>query len=649
MRGWAITAATGALALLLVACSAGGPPAPSTDYTGPSPPGAVARLGRGSITTSAFSPDGKYLVVGGKVGLYLHEVATLAEVWRIPSTSAVTAVAFSRDGALIAAGLEDGKLALVDAAQGRLSSSVEGPSGVTALAWTPEEHEAVALLAVGLSDGQVFVWSIAREGETLSPALAGALDPQPGPVTALAYSADGSLLAAGSLLGGIQLWEAWTGLPLGALEGHRRNTAVTGLSWAPDGQMLVSGGRDGQVIVWDTAAREARQTLSPGGGDVLSVAYAGDGETFVSLSEDGTVTVWETATGAARLSLPALAGQPTSGASSADGTRLAAATASGTLGVWDISRASGAEQPLQMRAGYAPPHEGVDAVAWSPDGTRLATGAGRHVLIWDAKTNALIRPLDGHTSPVTSLAWSPDGRRLVSGSRDRTLIIWDVGAGEALRTLSGHSDAVASVAWSPDGRRLASAGSLDDSVIVWDARSGEALQTLHSGEEGIWSVAWSPDGGAVAAGTTWGEVLLWHADGSPDEEPFGLLVGHTGWVTSLAWSPDGSQIAAGSADATVMIWDTSNADRLQTLGGHSHVIRAIAYSPDGTRIASVSQDRTVVVQDATAAPGGGQPGRSRQVLAGHTDRVASVAWSPDGTRLASGSDDGTVIVWDMTP
>jgi hypothetical protein len=113
----------------------------------------------------------------------------------------------------------------------------------------------------------------------------------------------------------------------------------------------------------------------------------------------------------------------------------------------------------------------VVSVAFSPDGTRLATAGGedKTVKVWDVATGQEVRTLKGHMGAVVSVAFSPDGTRLASASSDKTVKLWDVDSGQELRTLKAHTDRVRSVAFSPDGTRLASAGA-DGTIKLWDAR-----------------------------------------------------------------------------------------------------------------------------------------------------------------------------------
>ncbi len=115
------------------------------------------------------------------------------------------------------------------------------------------------------------------------------------------------------------------------------------------------------------------------------------------------------------------------------------------------------------------------AVAWSPDGTRLAVADGTRIWLYDADLHPL-GALEGHTEAVRALAWSPQSDRLASASLDDTVRVWDVASRQPLTVFTGHGDWVFAVAWSPDGTHLVSGGA-DDQVRVWDARdqAGMAL------------------------------------------------------------------------------------------------------------------------------------------------------------------------------
>ncbi len=85
--------------------------------------------------------------------------------------------------------------------------------------------------------------------------------------------------------------------------------------------------------------------------------------------------------------------------------------------------------------------------------------------IWDATTGASIRSITGHTFYVTTVAYSPDGTKIASGSAN-TVHIWDAATGTSMKTLTGHTGTVWSVAFSPDSSRIVS-GSDDNPVRIW--------------------------------------------------------------------------------------------------------------------------------------------------------------------------------------
>lgn len=639
--------ALGALAGALLLAGCAGLPEPDlvrTSYIGPTPPGGETRLGRGSVSALAFSPDASALAVGGAVGLYLYDVETLDTLWSIASAAPVTSAAFSPDGVLLAAGLDDGSVSLLSTADGSLLASLTpsrtSASRVDALAWSAEDVERGSLLAAGYGDGTLAVVNFKRAEGRLRYNILQNVERLAAGATALAYSPNGALLAAGDRSGAIVLWDAWSAQNLGRLDGHE--AAVSSLDWSPDGTTLLSGGRDGRVITWDAIDAAPLHVMEEHESAVLAVTFAEDGRTFGSISESGTIITWQAPGPEPQRVFANVAGRPGIAAWSPGAAWLAEVTADGQLALWDLERIEVGQVPTEQFVGHTTSADRATAVAWSPAGDRLASGSGRRVLIWDPEQTEPLRTLEGHSGLVHTLAWSPDGGLLASGSGDRTVIVWDARTGAIEHTLSGHTGGVTGVAWSPDGARLASVGSVDDNVLLWDARSGEQVAALHGRQKGVWSVTFSPDGSALAVGTSEGDVLLWATDAATGAAPYETLRGHLDWVSSLAYSPDGTYLAAGSGDTLVLVWNLATGDRLAPLAGHHAPVRGLAFSPDGARLASVGLDKNVRLWRLAGA--GVQAG---PVLAGHSAGVDAVDWAPDGAALASGSDDGTVIVWDV--
>src|SRR5205823_3620360 len=119
--------------------------------------------------------------------------------------------------------------------------------------------------------------------------LAANLRASPGMLPALAWSADGRSLAAGSVIGSVQVWDAGTAKPVRELTGGER--AVWAVAFSPDGTRIVGGGDDRAARVWDANTGQLIDTLR---GHTLTVRVAGfapDG-TVVTGGDDGSVRFW---------------------------------------------------------------------------------------------------------------------------------------------------------------------------------------------------------------------------------------------------------------------------------------------------------------------------------------------------------------------
>ena len=214
---------------------------------------------------------------------------------------------------------------------------------------------------------------------------------------------------------------------------------------------------------------------------------------------------------------------------------------------------------------------GVNAVAWSPDGKRIASGS-YDVQVWDAANGGNVFIYRG--SGVNAVAWSPDGKRIASGNADSTVQVWDAANGGNVYTYRGHPLAVNAVAWSPDGKRIASGG-WDGSLQVWDAANGGNVYTYrgHTGE--VSSIAWSPDGKRIASGDKGfrSTVQVWDAANGGN-----VCTYHGSGAYAVAWSPDGKRIASGNADSTVQVWDAANGGNVYTYhgsGAYAVVVNAL--------------------------------------------------------------------------
>lgn len=320
-----------------------------------------------------------------------------------------------------------------------------------------------------------------------------------------------------------------------------------------------------------------------------------------------------------------------------------------------LTRGDSSQQETEAEPGPEPlyvlqGHTGdVNGIAFSPDGTMLASGSSDDtVILWDMETGERLRTLRGHDFPggdVFSVTWSPDGTLLASGSDDKTVIVWDVGTGEPLRTLQGHTERVTSVAWSPDGVTLAS-GANDNSVILWDGQTGTQLSTLggHVNPDvvviRVLSLAWSHDGAMLAAGFSDDAIMLW---GMETGEVLRILEGHVSGVHSLAFSPYGKTLFSGAKDG-VLVWDVGTGESQSLLPGVDffYPLMYMSPSPGGDLLALGWTDGTIWLYDV----GKGEVVQTLEHPAFSSGMV--LVWSPDETLLASGSPlDSSISVWEV--
>jgi WD40 repeat protein len=313
-----------------------------------------------------------------------------------------------------------------------------------------------SLLAVLLSANPVEVPEIAP------PAKHG------GWVGGVAFSPDGNLLATVGADEVLRIWALASRSNL--LNFHLPGVYLSSVAFSPDGNSLAVGCWDKSVRVADVSAVKAGQRLQRvqklvgHKGAVMAVAFTPDGKQLASAGLDGTIEFWDLAKGHVA-TLRRHKSWVNSLSFARDG-RMASGSSDNSALVW---RRKG--ESWEVESAHQVPEGEVRCVALSPSGRLLAAGTRYGtVRVWDQAGGKELAVLKGHPGDVWALAFSPDGNYLASGAGDwdrpGEVRLWDAATWRQVANLR-HSGEVLCVAFSPDGRTLA-AGAWDHTIKLWD-------------------------------------------------------------------------------------------------------------------------------------------------------------------------------------
>jgi serine/threonine protein kinase len=307
---------------------------------------------------------------------------------------------------------------------------------------------------------------------------------------------------------------------------HGHSKAAWTAAWSPNGQFIASGGDDGTAQIWNPTTGKQIFTYNGYAGtgqyiEVVTLAWSPDGKRIVS-----SATV------------------------SGPGPNLP------DVRVWDASTG----KTLVSYKGHLPQTAGhsnvVGQVAWSPDGTLIASAGGydKTVQVWDASTGRTILTYRGHSFDVWKVQWSPAGKYIASASGDPNtpstggdIQVWDINGNRTV-TYTGHSVEVTDIAWSPDGTSIVSAGR-DGTIQIWNASTGHNILTYSGGEP----VGWSPNGKRIVSSAVFLDHTAQIRDALTGNNPY-IYHGYSSQINVLAWSPDNTRIVLAGLDGTIQVW-----------------------------------------------------------------------------------------------
>jgi WD40 repeat protein len=537
--------------------------------------------------------------------------------------SPVQGVSISGDGALCAAGGDEGVVRIWQCASGQETWRHDFASPVSRVSFTPDG----SALAISGAAGLILHHVSANRDLVLTKASTSEL------------AVGGNLLAGGGKSGRITVWRIDDGAVAAEFD---VGSEIAALNFSSDARLLASGASDNTVRVWDVESRReimrgrhaqasASMPLRLGSrdGGVFAVAFDPRGRWVVSGGQDHAVRIHELQSGR-ELFRAYHSDSIYSVAASPDGRWLASGGMDETARVWDL--ADGSER-------YRLVHQYVvQKVLWNKGGNLVTVSGDGTARVWSISTGAELSRMFA-PGYIHDAALSTDGLKAITGSWDGLARAWQLTGAAGARLQLSHSDATRGT-YSPDGKWLATIGQ-DEFVKLWSLPAGTlAFRFKH--EPFTSSAEFSPDSSKLVT-TGWdGFVHRWDVASGKE---IGTPIQHQGRVVDAQFSPDGRVVAtAGFEDGTAVVFDAASGRELYRVRHPGVVpklrmqagVRNVAFSADGRLLATGGQDGIVLLTDVAT-------GRELQRFA-HDGYIVSVTFTPDAKYVIVDSD-GFVTVW----
>ena len=353
--------------------------------------------------------------------------------------------------------------------------------------------------------------------------------------------------------------DARTGASVRSFHGH--DLDVTDVAFNHDGTLMATTGADGAARVWDPATGEELHSIErPGGRGAWGPSFSQDGAYFAAAWPDdhgGVVRVLDLGSGRIVNEIDRVPG-PIATSFDPGAARLAVASNQEPIAV--VLDVESGDELFTATGHFAPLRD----VAWSPDGSTIATAADDgSARLFDAATGQQRAALLGHVAAVGSVAWSPESSRIVTASADGTARVWSLieGAGRELFSLSAHDQRgeILGVAFSPDGTRVMTGDAGITATIIWNvgATAGAEVANLPAVAFHPGAVEFSADGRHLVTTSGGGAIRVWDPETWSTVRTFGARttptpIGVARRVARLRrrrrvhwpWTPRGRLVAA---------------------------------------------------------------------------------------------------------
>lgn len=338
---------------------------------------------------------------------------------------------------------------------------------------------------------------------------------------------------------------------------------VTALSWSADGRILAAGAASGEVLLW-TEERSILLRSADSQQGIGTLGFSADGQYLAAAGQQGSVFIWDLTTlDLTALNLttpePPTAPQPVLvlGNPHCWIDRLTwhptqpwlAFGVGAQVSVWDISQAK-----LLSRQSFA--DSSVFGLAWHPDGQQLAASGHTGVKVWAVDDWCAPPEMIEVPGASLSVAWSADGQYLASGNLDRTLTVvsWE---NPPPWLMQGFPGKVRQVDWAPSSSKETPviAAACVEGVTVW-RRQGKKWQSkvLKKHQGTVEAIAFHPSEPLLVSAAKDGRLCLWKKAASLQQTLRGVKEG----FSAIAWHPQGRYLAAGGSQGEIILWAPSN-------------------------------------------------------------------------------------------